>query len=268
MISPAKYENINANSRVNFNEPSPKTGSFSSQVVSICNLPVELKQKIASSLDSKDYASLRATGKAMSESLDCFSVMNDKLKQGVSGDAEKNIQEIMRDKLIRNLLDGDQKKEITLALKNCFSRPHEIFEGCTTVGTEYLPDNHKDRHQDCISRAIDSCRCGITKFIPSGGSRSFTPDLYPGELWNAKVNFSDSDINKESLGDIFSSFNKVYQNTESSEKFVVAHLASILRNYWAEVPPSSVNKNDINYVSDAYPRLFRAGDNVLKLLRE
>lgn len=240
---------------------------FPSKIASIYNLPIEIKQKIAFNFDAKDYASLRLTGKVMSESLDSFSVMNNKLKQGVSGEAEKNTQKIIFDKLIRNLLNNNQRKEINLALRNCFSRPHNFFENSTEVGTKYLPDiyNHQ---QNRIYEAIESCRKGITSIHVSGSSVSFNPKINPKSMWECNINFNNSVINKKNLNDIFSSFNNVYCNTKSSERFVVAHLASTLLNYWSETPPSNVDKNDMNHISLVFSELFRAGDHVVKLLRE
>lgn len=268
MISSVKYDSVNINSSVDVNikEPSENPGVFSSQLVNICNIPVELKQKIACNLDSKDYASLREAGKAMSESLDSFSVMNNKLKEGVSGDTGKNILKVMRDKLIINLFGSSQNKEIMLALKNCSTCAHPILENTTKVQTEYLPDNYGDNYQDRIRQAVELCRRGITSFIPSGSSQSFMPHLAPDELWNVTINFNDEDINKKSLVDIFSSFNEVYKNTEGPERFVVANMASTLRNYWGETPPSELSKNDINHLSVAYPELLGMGDNIVKLL--
>ncbi|MBG6248315.1 MULTISPECIES: hypothetical protein [Symbiopectobacterium] len=271
MISPTECGSRSDTYRVTLDtqESSQNTECALSKMINICNLPVELKQKIAFNLDSKDYASLRATGKIMSESLDSFSVMNNKLTHGkISRYVEKNIREIMCDNLIRNLLGGNQTKEITLSLKNCFSRPHPILEGNIQIGTEYLPDSYKNTHPDRICKVVDLCRNGITSFIPCGESRAFRPDLFPGELWNVAINFKHSEINLKYLNDIFSSFNKVYRHTEDTEKFVVANLASTLRNYWAETPPIHVNKKDIVNLSVAYPELFHAGDNVVKVIRE
>lgn len=241
-------------------ESSKNNKPFLSKIDHLSNLPVELKQKIAFNLNSKDYSHLRSTNKIISESLDSFSVMDDKLTQGgISGDVDKNIRKILRDKL----LGGDQTKEITLSLKNCFSRPHRLWKGATEIGTTYLPDCFETYYQDRIYDVVESWRKGITSFEAYGPYKNFNPKAKPGQLWEVKTYFADSKINSESLNDIFSSFRKVYQDTEGTEKFVVAKLARTLRDYWLEILPGHVSKENMDNLSIDYPELFRAEENIL-----
>ncbi|MBP8322303.1 hypothetical protein KAF81_32170 [Pseudomonas aeruginosa] len=269
MIEAAKSIGMSNGFRVEINTQKSlkNTSAFSSSLINVCSLPAELKREIAFYLDSRSYANLRLTCKAMSEDLESVSVMRARLKQGLSGDLAKDYRKIVRDHLIKKVLNGDQTKEIELALKNCFARPHRTYRNCTAVGTEYLPDKYeKNTHPTPVEKAINLCSEGITSFIPSMSNSSFIPDIFPGKLWKNSINLGDSKINKNTLKDIFSSFNETHHRIQGTEKHVVAHLAHKLRNYWMEKPPSAMTKKDVINYCAAYPELFRAGDDVEELV--
>lgn len=279
MMKPAEYASINTASRINLytQEASQQTSPAALKIASICNLPVEMKQKIAFHLNASDYASLRATNISMSKSLESFSVMNNKIKQGrTSGHTNKIRQEIVRDKRIRDLLSGNQKNEIILSLQNCFSRQCAVMAESTVLGTRYLPDTYEYGDGDRINDIIELCREGINGFVPLGEYRCFRPDgeprffsprFYAEGLWKSTMIFEHSDINKKSLNAIFHAFNNVYHSSKCTERFVIATLAITLKNHWENNPPSKINRKDIINLSAEYPDLLHTGEHVVKILR-
>lgn len=268
MIESARCTGMNNCSRVDFNtqESLQNTSDFSSSLINVCSLPADLKREIAFYLDSESYVNLRVACKAMSEDLESVSMMKARLAQGLSGDLARDYRKIVRDHIIRGVLKGDRKKELALALRNCFVRPDRVHRDRIEVGAKYLPDVYPGAHPTRVGKAIKLCAKGIKTFIPPTSSRSFNPDILPAELWENSIGFRSSDLNERSLEEIFSSFNETYHHVQGAEKYVVAYMAYKLRNYWVETPPSPMMKEGVISCCAAYPELFRAGDNVEELM--
>ncbi len=268
MIESAKCTGMSNGARVNFNtQDSLQNASvFSSSLINICSLPVELKREIAFYLDSESYANLRVTCKAMSENLESVSMMKARLGQEPSEDLARDYRKIVRDHIIRNVLNSDRKKELALALRNCFVRPDRVHRDNIEVGAKYLPDIYPDAHPTRVEKAIKLCAKGIKTFVPPMSSRSFNPDILPGELWENAIGFRNSDLNEGTLKEIFSSFNEAYHHVQGAEKYVVAYMAHKLRNYWMEKLPSPMMKEGVINCWATYPELFLAGNNVEELM--
>ncbi|MFT8211396.1 MAG: hypothetical protein ACMZI0_14020 [Symbiopectobacterium sp.] len=79
----------------NFQRISENDNRIYHGIKNICNLPVEIKQKVAFYLDSKSYGAFRLTFKIMSVHLPCFEDINNLLGRGCCGEIERNCRKMI-----------------------------------------------------------------------------------------------------------------------------------------------------------------------------
>lgn len=235
---------------------------------SICIDPhAKLKQGVV--FDKGCYAHLRSASRYLLEKSP--SSLED------SGDSKTHLDSGLREHLIyeksiiETLLDehGGGKLDTIQSIKNaCVSK--QPGSSVINISTRYLsevsavnPEWSGDILLKCQDEIIKSSN-GLINIKEE--LIAFTLKKRQGLCYQRSLNIDDVEVDRYTLNAIFKSFEKVFNENKTTDRFLVAIIASRLRDYWCSNLSGNIRKNDVNKCTTQYANLFIAGDILANLL--
>lgn len=225
----------------------------SHSIASILNLPVEIKQKIAMKLNAKDYASLRESCLTMSQDIDSFSVLSNKIKlNSCTQKYEEKIKKIILSQLVRRIMASDERCYISHILEHV-SVDKSTYSGCLFMATSFFIPPQKELsaielsnyHLNWVRNGFILFNNEMSHLIENPKIIKYQKSKYPFVPWVVGVKFDDDFICYSQLKECFISLSHIFNKVNGKEKLLIAVIADAFKSFWCKNIPSGLVKEDI-----------------------
>lgn len=244
-------------------KPQLHENDLSSTVNNICNLPLEMKRKIVSYLNYDDYANLRAVCKRFSQEFQGIEGIKQTLdNKACTGGYQRELKRLIQVPEMRSRLQEPSMLNIRVALQNMKVRNASNRSGDLIVSTDYLPRHYPQGDVYNIPRAMEICQ----KLLPQLAHRSTDSSIIVApNTYHVCANsfiFLQNEMDDAAIVNTFAAFNTAYNAFDSEEKWVIAAIASAIKEAWLSKPPQGFLQEDIVDITQPYSDMLYTGDRV------
>ncbi len=245
---------------------------FTKQVLTVDSLPVEMIQKIATFLSTKDYDNLRATNRTLRHALISINGMHDALSEkncnGALGAFYKTCVEA---KHLAARCDALTEDEINTLL-NIRVQPEPQWHSAVSIQFEYPLDDLT--LNDGILDIVEALCHRLVKMTTRNEASSCSMPSYKSEAHArtelgtldtlAEVIFHASDIRKLSqINDLYACAYALYGEFTIAQRIFLAAMMVKLQQFWQACPPTGLDRQAVDKVIRTYVTLLRSGNDVL-----
>ncbi|MFT8211397.1 MAG: hypothetical protein ACMZI0_14025 [Symbiopectobacterium sp.] len=157
------------------------------------------------------------------------------------------------------------------SLKNSHVFQCENARNITTFPTKFFLDK-KLTDSDWENVSLSSPREKINHIFNSwevyASSLGYRRKSHPVLHWSIALNIRNAEVDDKMLNNIFMSFNCAYDENITMDRFLVAFIAVKARDFWCEMPPEKLKKEDIVKCVSQYSELFSVGEVVKNIIKE
>jgi len=229
----------------------------------------KLKQGIV--FDKGCYSHLRSASFSMMEILPSSLSGNCDSKSCTVSSLKENLlyEKSIIEKLLSEYYTG--KSDVMQSIKNA-SVSKQSGSDIINISTRYR--FVESEVQSTLSgNILSDCRDEIIKssyerVVPKVELISFTLKDDTGRCYQMSLDIDNTEINKFALNSIFKSFDKVFNENKTTNRFLVATIAVRLRDYLNSHLPTNIRSKEISSYADQYPNLLLTGDIIINLLKK
>ena len=251
---------------------SPKSANHS--IITIFNLPIELKQKISMELSAKDYASFRESCLEISQDIDDFSVLNSKLTSGsCPQEYETNIKNILLNQTVRMTMHRYKDEAISKVLENVGINELTSSNGGLFMSTVFstrqvkmVPADEIDNpYPYWIKKSFMLFKDELSKVV--GNSKIIQRKNNPFRSWVVGIKFTDEFICYSQINTVFIALGRAFNKASGAEKLLIAIFADEFKSFWCKHIPHGLVRNDITESAREVAGLFRVASEVRCILQ-
>lgn len=257
---------VSANNHALWANTSQEKPQLQQQVLSgsinhISNLPLELKHRIVSYLNYKDYASLREACVNFQQEFPDMDSMRYVLNKGIcKGEYKRELTQRLSVPNLERTLQDDTLMNIRLAIQNIRVRHTTPEGGKLIISTEYLPKLYCQNKSVNIPQAIQQCQKLLPALAHWSTDRSAIFTGFEFQVCANSLTFLESEIDAETMKKVFSAFNEAWHAIKGDERVLIAALASATKKAWLDTPPAGLSQADVKACAAPFSDLFYVGD--------
>ena len=245
---------------------------FTKQVLTVDSLPVEMIQKIATFIPTKDYDSLRSTNRTLRDALISINGMHDALSEkSCSGALRAFYKTCAEAKHLAARCDALTDDEINTLL-NIRVQPEPRRHSAVSVQFKYPLDDLT--LSDGILEIVELLCNRLTRATMCNEAPSCAAPSYDCEYnvrielhtfdTHAKVIFHASNVCKLShINDLYTCASELYDELPIAERIFLTVMMVKLQQFWQACPPTGLDRQAVDQVIRTYVTLLRSGNDVL-----
>lgn len=239
-------------------------------IIGLFNCPVIIHRKIASNLNARDYASLRATCTVFRDNLYSFEQLQNTLANGDCKGSFKVTSEAM--------LEDNQCRHLKEKIHNDLY----VFQALNSLEVKYLSRNKRIYYLNFktnlnINEQKKDVFLDITRFIQGyTGCKFFFYDVELDRTryllsFNIGLDMKIIDYHAEDKFPaklLFEAFQISFDRTKASHKYIIASYAASLIQIWNTHPPRNTDESTIDEIKLCYKKLIAVGNLAKSIAKE
>ncbi len=235
------------------------------RVTQFNDLPIEIVQKIADNLNAVEYSFLRETCSQLHNELMSISDMEKSLMAECKGRLKQRFERMVDEKKISSLLHQ--------------SSPN-VLEALNNISEWRVGDGDEQHLRVFIAAINDEQPSAISELVSPIKQKLYDLPLFEQFFCASPVDsfqyYSDPrffvyklepyNIDEGQIAEIFHYINNFYDKCSGPDKLFAAYIATLSKNFLYQIffSTDGTFTKELNDATAAYPRLFSAGDRLLK----